>query len=180
MRRAPVSRLSGPDSAGFSRTRSESSWLCEAKYGSAMRFAGDLRHLRGHRGDPAASDRPGDLGDAHQVAAAGAPPKTAPTGTPLSRNCRALYDPSGVLCAWWIEGPQPVPSGLLPRGHRDAPGRRRTRYGAPSGRRRYVGDADRLPVSGADRYAAAMVRVYVGGLPALPQSREGRSAPEAS
>src|SRR5690349_6181246 len=42
--------------------------LYQAKNGSAMRSASDLRHLRGHRRDPAAGDLARDLGDAHQVA----------------------------------------------------------------------------------------------------------------
>jgi hypothetical protein len=36
--------------------------------GPAQTRSGDLRHLRGHRADPAARDRPGDLGDAHRAA----------------------------------------------------------------------------------------------------------------
>jgi hypothetical protein len=40
----------------------------------------DLRHLRGHRGDPAAGDLTGHLGDAHQVAAQGRFWQDRPTG----------------------------------------------------------------------------------------------------
>jgi hypothetical protein len=37
-------------------------------YRPAQTRSGDLRHLRGHRADTAARDRPGDLGDAHRAA----------------------------------------------------------------------------------------------------------------
>jgi hypothetical protein len=38
-----------------------------AALGSTMQIERDLRHLRGHRRDPAAGDRAGDLRDAHQL-----------------------------------------------------------------------------------------------------------------
>jgi len=64
---APVSRQFNPDSTGFQRTQPERIWLNHAENGSTMRVARDLGHLRGHRRDPAARDRPRDLGNAHQV-----------------------------------------------------------------------------------------------------------------
>jgi hypothetical protein len=66
-KRAPVLRQSCTDWAGFGRIPPESVPHWQAKKGSTKPFKADLRHLRGHRRDPAARDRASDQRDAHPI-----------------------------------------------------------------------------------------------------------------